>query len=161
MSAIWPGLAALLVMAACGQVEPDDREPADPVVHGVEFCEPYTIPRDCGAHGRGTLVYATVEVTDVDGDLNLPEVRIAVLDGEARIHPDVDLGSGGRVTVPLCRPFERGAEIPWRVSVGDASGRQSQPLTGSYQLPTEPSEAEYCVLYPSQSKVEIRLPVTE
>ena len=138
---------SLLLLPLLGCPSANDDDSADdgpvgeaPVLQSVEMCEVNNSRTTCGNNGTLQVAF-DVSVTDVDGDLLNPQYFILLneqvpwLDGRF----EGDLGEGGFLRVTLgCTAFAPGAEIPWRFTMRDDEGNESDEFTGSYTVSVDP-----------------------
>ncbi len=159
-----PALLALtilpMILSGCPSGDDDDSgddgpEGDAPVLQSVIMCErPGDRDRCVDENATGALQLAfDLNVTDVDGDLNNPQFFILLneqtpwLDGRI----EDDLGDGANVRINLgCSFYTLGADLPWRFTMRDAAGNESDEFVGSFAVPVDEPTDEAGGRCPSQ-----------
>lgn len=131
-----------LPLLGCPTGDDDDSATPDtgdaPVITSVSMCEVSGSRAECFDNGGSGMDLAfDVQVTDVDGDLQNPQVFFR-FEGQA-VWSDAfieqDLGSGGgiRLTLP-CYGVEPGTTLAYEFAIRDAAANESEAATGTYEV---------------------------
>ncbi len=151
----WLILALLLPLLGCPVGDDDDSVVADdddstpvgepPSLDQVDVCE---VPISEVACGEQNVFAFAVEfrltMSDPDGDLALPRYCIA-LDGNPFNCATVEqtVTSGGRLDVRFsCARWGRGAASTWEAYIEDQEGNASERVSGSWDVPVQPGDAD-------------------
>ena len=115
-----------------------------PVVDSVALCEVPDSSQTCqdqgGSPGSFQVEFG-LSISDVDGDLNNPQYLLTVdLPPAMSGWIEQDMGEGGLLRVRVCGDWVRGAPLDYTVRVLDAAHNQSERVSGTWTIPSQPGD---------------------
>lgn len=142
-----------MLLAGCPSGDDDDSSANTgptgeaPVIQSAFMCERSGDRDRCEDENMlGALQLAVdLNVTDVDGDLDNPQFFILLNDQTPWLDGRIEdnLGEGANVRINLgCSFYTLGGDLPWRVTMRDAEGNESDEFAGSFSVPLDEPTTE-------------------